>query len=149
MAVTAFAPAKVNLYLHITGRRDDGYHLLDSLVALVDIGDRVSAEPAASLSLTVDGPEAADLGDKSYRSVGQVVAARYQRLGEPDRIGRHPIKPSWCAERTLTSSKNRRGRQRPARVGEQYSRCRHFQRGLEPLADAAEPGGDRQSFLQM
>ena len=61
MAVTAFAPAKVNLYLHLTGRRDDGYHLLDSLVALVDIGDRVSAEPAASLSLTVDGPEAADL----------------------------------------------------------------------------------------
>ncbi len=61
MAVTAFAPAKVNLYLHVTGRRDDGYHLLDSLVAFADIGDRLTAEPAASLSLTVDGPEAADL----------------------------------------------------------------------------------------
>jgi 4-diphosphocytidyl-2-C-methyl-D-erythritol kinase len=61
MAVTAFAPAKVNLYLHVTGRRDDGYHLLDSLVAFVDIGDRLRAEPATSLSLTVDGPEAADL----------------------------------------------------------------------------------------
>jgi 4-diphosphocytidyl-2-C-methyl-D-erythritol kinase len=61
MAVTAFAPAKVNLYLHVTGRRDDGYHLLDSLVAFVDIGDRLRAEPAASLSLTIDGPEAADL----------------------------------------------------------------------------------------
>ncbi|TMJ66126.1 MAG: 4-(cytidine 5'-diphospho)-2-C-methyl-D-erythritol kinase, partial [Alphaproteobacteria bacterium] len=61
MAVTAFAPAKVNLYLHVTGRRDDGYHLLESLVAFVDIGDRLTAEPAASLSLTVDGPEAADL----------------------------------------------------------------------------------------
>jgi 4-diphosphocytidyl-2-C-methyl-D-erythritol kinase len=61
MAVTAFAPAKVNLYLHVTGRRDDRYHLLDSLVAFVDIGDRLRAEPAASLSLTVDGPEAADL----------------------------------------------------------------------------------------
>ena len=61
MAVTAFAPAKVNLYLHITGRRDDGYHLLDSLVAFVDIGDRLRAESAASLSLAVDGPEAADL----------------------------------------------------------------------------------------
>ncbi|HXC11858.1 MAG TPA: 4-(cytidine 5'-diphospho)-2-C-methyl-D-erythritol kinase, partial [Stellaceae bacterium] len=32
MAVTAFAPAKVNLYLELTGRRPDGYHLLDSLV---------------------------------------------------------------------------------------------------------------------
>ena len=61
MAVTAFAPAKVNLYLHVTGRRDDGYHLLESLVAFVDIGDRLTAEPAASLSLTVEGPEAADL----------------------------------------------------------------------------------------
>jgi 4-diphosphocytidyl-2-C-methyl-D-erythritol kinase len=61
MAVAALAPAKVNLYLHVTGRRDDGYHLLDSLVAFVDIGDRLRAEPATSLSLTVDGPEAADL----------------------------------------------------------------------------------------
>jgi 4-diphosphocytidyl-2-C-methyl-D-erythritol kinase len=61
MAVAAFARAKINLYLHVTGRRDDGYHLLDSLVAFVDIGDRLRAEPAASLSLTVDGPEAADL----------------------------------------------------------------------------------------
>jgi len=61
MAVAAFAPAKVNLYLHVTGRRADGYHLLDSLVAFVDIGDRLRAEPATSLSLTVDGPEAADL----------------------------------------------------------------------------------------
>jgi 4-diphosphocytidyl-2-C-methyl-D-erythritol kinase len=61
MAVTAFAPAKVNLYLHVTGRRDDGYHPLDSLVAFVDIGDRLRAEPAASLSLAVEGSEAADL----------------------------------------------------------------------------------------
>ncbi len=61
MAVAAFAPAKVNLYLHVTGRRDDGYHLLDSLVAFVDIGDRLTVELAASLSLVVDGPEAADL----------------------------------------------------------------------------------------
>ena len=61
MAVTAFAPAKVNLYLHVTGRRDDGYHLLDSLVAFADVGDRVTAAPAESLSLVIDGPEAADL----------------------------------------------------------------------------------------
>jgi 4-diphosphocytidyl-2-C-methyl-D-erythritol kinase len=61
MRATAFAPAKVNLYLHVTGRRDDGYHLVDSLVAFVDIGDRLKAEPAASLSLAVDGPEAAYL----------------------------------------------------------------------------------------
>jgi 4-diphosphocytidyl-2-C-methyl-D-erythritol kinase len=61
MRVTAFAPAKVNLYLHVTGRQDDGYHLLDSLVAFVDVGDRLTVQPAACLSLAVDGPEAADL----------------------------------------------------------------------------------------
>jgi 4-diphosphocytidyl-2-C-methyl-D-erythritol kinase len=61
VALTAFAPAKVNLYLHLTGRRADGYHLLDSLVAFADIGDRVVARPAPALSLEVTGPEAAGL----------------------------------------------------------------------------------------
>jgi 4-diphosphocytidyl-2-C-methyl-D-erythritol kinase len=62
VTVTAFAPAKVNLYLHLIGRRADGYHLVDSLVAFADIGDRVSARKAASLSLEVGGPEAPSLG---------------------------------------------------------------------------------------
>jgi 4-diphosphocytidyl-2-C-methyl-D-erythritol kinase len=61
MAVAAFAAAKVNLYLHLTGRRADGYHLLDSLVAFPDIGDNLTAEPAAGLSLEIGGPEAASL----------------------------------------------------------------------------------------
>jgi len=43
--------------LHVLGRRADGYHLLDSLVAFADIGDWVSAAPAGTLSLTVSGPE--------------------------------------------------------------------------------------------
>ncbi len=63
MTIQVFAPAKVNLYLHIVGRRPDGYHLLDSLVAFVDIGDTLSVAPAASLSLTVDGSEAGELGE--------------------------------------------------------------------------------------
>ena len=58
-AVSVFAPAKINLYLHVLGRRPDGYHRLDSLVAFADIGDRVTARPAEALSLTVGGPEAA------------------------------------------------------------------------------------------
>jgi 4-diphosphocytidyl-2-C-methyl-D-erythritol kinase len=61
VSVSAFAPAKVNLYLHVVGRRPDGYHLLDSLVAFADIGDRVVAAPADALSLTVGGAEAAAL----------------------------------------------------------------------------------------
>ena len=61
MALTAFAPAKVNLYLHIIGQRTDGYHLLDSLIAFADIGDRITAEPATTLSLEISGPEASGL----------------------------------------------------------------------------------------
>ena len=52
----AFAPAKINLWLHVTGRRPDGYHELDSLVAFADVGDRLSAAPAGDLILTVSGP---------------------------------------------------------------------------------------------
>ena len=63
MALTAFAPAKVNLYLHVIGRRTDGFHLLDSLIAFADIGDRITAEPAAGMSLEISGPEAAGLAD--------------------------------------------------------------------------------------
>jgi len=61
MPVAVFAPAKINLYLHVTGRRADGYHLLDSLIAFADIGDNLTVEPASSLSLAVSGPEAAAL----------------------------------------------------------------------------------------
>lgn len=55
---TEFAFAKVNLALHVTGQRADGYHLLDSLVAFAGIGDSLRAEPADRLHLTVDGPYA-------------------------------------------------------------------------------------------
>jgi len=60
--VTVFAPAKVNLYLHVLGRRADGFHLLDSLIAFADIGDTVTAAPADTLRLTVAGPEGAAIG---------------------------------------------------------------------------------------
>lgn len=54
--VEAFAPAKINLTLHVTGQREDGYHLLDSLVMLAGIGDRITVSPAQITSLTVTGP---------------------------------------------------------------------------------------------
>ena len=57
----SFAPAKINLYLHVTGRRADGYHLLDSLIAFAGIGDGITVEPAPALSLAVEGPFAADV----------------------------------------------------------------------------------------
>lgn len=54
--VKIFAPAKVNLTLHVTGQRADGYHSLDSLVAFVDVGDQITADPASKTSLSVTGP---------------------------------------------------------------------------------------------
>ncbi len=55
MATEVFAPAKVNLTLHVTGQRPDGYHLLDSLVVFADVGDRLWLEPGDELSLKVSG----------------------------------------------------------------------------------------------
>jgi 4-diphosphocytidyl-2-C-methyl-D-erythritol kinase len=49
------ARAKVNLYLHVVGKRADGYHLLDSLAVFPDIADRLSAIPAPQLSLSLTG----------------------------------------------------------------------------------------------
>jgi 4-diphosphocytidyl-2-C-methyl-D-erythritol kinase len=55
------ARAKINLYLHVVGRRADGYHLLDSLIVFAETGDRIDAAPAGELSLAIDGPFAANL----------------------------------------------------------------------------------------
>ena len=54
--LTETAPAKVNLYLHVTGRRADGYHLLDSLVVFPGAGDVLRAGPSIGLTLAVEGP---------------------------------------------------------------------------------------------
>ncbi|MFN3844474.1 MAG: 4-(cytidine 5'-diphospho)-2-C-methyl-D-erythritol kinase [Paracoccaceae bacterium] len=56
-----FAPAKVNLTLHVTGQRADGYHLLDSLVVFADVGDCVRVAQAEALSVQITGPMAAFL----------------------------------------------------------------------------------------
>ena len=57
--LTLLAPAKLNLFLHITGRRADGYHELQTLFQLLDYGDRLSFElaPAGVLGLHCDDPE--------------------------------------------------------------------------------------------
>ena len=59
MATTeGFAPAKINLTLHVTGQRADGYHLLDSIVAFADKGDKVRVQPADQMRLCITGPMA-------------------------------------------------------------------------------------------
>lgn len=56
-----FAPAKVNLFLHVTGRRADGYHLLDSLAVFPAIGDRLDYAPDPEFTLELRGRFAAGL----------------------------------------------------------------------------------------
>jgi 4-diphosphocytidyl-2-C-methyl-D-erythritol kinase len=75
-----FAPAKVNLHLHVVGRRDDGYHLLDSLVVFAGIGDRLTVSPADGLSLSVTGPFAGELeaeADNLVLRAARSLAAQY------------------------------------------------------------------------
>ena len=81
MPVTETAPAKLNLALHVTGRRVDGYHLLDSLVAFAGVGDVVMLEPGP-LSLQIEGPFADGLSGqdnlclRAARLVGAKAAIR-------------------------------------------------------------------------
>ena len=63
MPISESAFAKINLSLQIVGRRHDGYHLLDSLVAFADLGDTLDIEPAEKLSLITCGRYSAALPD--------------------------------------------------------------------------------------
>lgn len=60
------APAKINLYLHVTNRLSNGYHELDSAVVFADIGDVIQIEPASILSFTIRGPYASTFSPKEH-----------------------------------------------------------------------------------
>ena len=81
--LTEPAPAKLNLALHVLGRRADGYHLLDSLVVFAGVGDVLRAEPAGGLSLSVTGPFAAALGGAEDNLVLRAARALAQAGGIP------------------------------------------------------------------
>ncbi|ABI62746.1 4-(cytidine 5'-diphospho)-2-C-methyl-D-erythritol kinase [Granulibacter bethesdensis] len=77
----AFAPAKINLYLHVTGRRSDGYHLLDSLAVFAEACDVLryrDGDQAAGLGLQLEGPGAETLRaepDNLVLRAGRALAA--------------------------------------------------------------------------
>jgi 4-diphosphocytidyl-2-C-methyl-D-erythritol kinase len=75
------APAKVNLYLHVTGRRDDGYHRLDSLIAFAGVADTIEVRPADRLTLTVDGPFAAGVPAGTDNLVVKAATALAEAAG--------------------------------------------------------------------
>lgn len=73
-AFTLTAAAKINLTLHITGRRDDGYHILDSLIGFTGVTDELSFAPANTLTFRMTGPEAGTIETDDQNLV--VKAAR-------------------------------------------------------------------------
>jgi 4-diphosphocytidyl-2-C-methyl-D-erythritol kinase len=94
--LTTRARAKVNLDLRVLGRRADGYHELESLVAFAGVGDTLSLDPGADLSLTLAGPRseglAADDGNLVLRAARSLAAARPGlRLGRFHLVKRLPV----------------------------------------------------------
>jgi 4-diphosphocytidyl-2-C-methyl-D-erythritol kinase len=83
----AFVPAKVNLTLHVTGQRDDGYHTLDSLAVFADIGDRLTITLPGSYQLEVKGPMAAGVPVDDSNLV--LKAARMMRVNTDIVLEKH------------------------------------------------------------
>jgi len=83
--VTVAGAAKINLYLHVTGRRDDGYHLLDSLIVFARVGDRIAIEPADDFSLYMDGPFAQGLFAGPDNLVLRALELFHAHLEQPSR----------------------------------------------------------------
>ena len=77
------APAKLNLYLHVVGRRDDGYHRLDSLVAFAAVHDTIEATAAEGLSLELAGPFADRLAADRDNLVLRAARALAAAAGRP------------------------------------------------------------------
>jgi 4-diphosphocytidyl-2-C-methyl-D-erythritol kinase len=77
--LVAHAPAKINLTLHIHGRREDGFHELESLVAFTASGDTLTLEPG-DLTLAIDGPTAQAAGPMDDNLVIAAAHALAQRV---------------------------------------------------------------------
>lgn len=94
-----FAPAKINLALHVVGRREDGYHLLDMLVAFADIGDRIAWTPGGDACrleiqdrLTRPDPIPADTSNLAWRA-----------LALAGRLGARPLAGRLTVDKSLPS----------------------------------------------
>ena len=74
------APAKVNLTLHVLGRRPDGYHALESLVAFAGAGDTLTLAPGGALDLAVEGPTGAQAGPIEGNLIVRAARALAERV---------------------------------------------------------------------
>jgi 4-diphosphocytidyl-2-C-methyl-D-erythritol kinase len=84
------APAKINLTLRVLGRRADGYHDIESLVAFAGVGDALTFTPGEDLALTVGGPTAAAAGDVADNLVLKAAHALAERVAGL-RLGRFTL----------------------------------------------------------
>lgn len=89
MNFSRFAAAKVNLYLHVTGKRADGYHLLDSLAVFPDVGDVVSAGASEALTLEVGGPCGEGLAGETDNLVLRAARLLAPGRGAALRLAKH------------------------------------------------------------
>jgi len=83
MTVREFGAAKVNLFLHVLGRRPDGYHDLDSLVVFAEVGDEIELMPSHERMVTVEGRFA----DAVPNDASNIALRTVDLLG--DAVGRH------------------------------------------------------------
>ena len=74
------APAKINLTLRVLGRRADGYHRLESLVAFADLADTLRLQPGGDAALDITGPFAAACGPVAGNLVLKALAALRERV---------------------------------------------------------------------
>ena len=74
------APAKINLTLRVVGRRGDGYHALESLVAFADLADTLTLAPGAQTTLAITGPFAAACGPAGENLVLKAVNSLAARV---------------------------------------------------------------------
>jgi 4-diphosphocytidyl-2-C-methyl-D-erythritol kinase len=90
MSFERFAPAKVNLFLHVGRLADDGYHPICSLMTFANVGDRLRMEPAREMSFAAVGPFAPELGgDETGNLVvraREAVMAAFERPWTPFRL---------------------------------------------------------------
>lgn len=78
------APAKVNLNLAVTGRTEDGYHELLSLVVFTDFGDKLHITPSDNHHVTLSGPFAANLNQAGGDALLGKAAALYEKINGHD-----------------------------------------------------------------
>jgi 4-diphosphocytidyl-2-C-methyl-D-erythritol kinase len=125
-AVRVFAPAKINLFLHVGEKRSDGYHALQSLVAFTEVGDELLLACADGLVLTISGPFAGSLKAESDNLVLRAACALAEDASVEPRARMELVKNLPVA----------------SGIGGGSADAAAALRGLRPLWGLSQPGDD-------